>query len=223
MPLHSIKKNKDGSTIALWEITESEQTLREHCSLPSTVEAEMTFIANEQRRKERLAVHLLLNHLLRKKVYLSYQDNGRPFLQNEVGDISIAHTKRFVCIIYHPTEHVGIDIESTLRDFSVVEKKALSQTERNGLSAKHKNRQLCLLWCAKEALFKRIGENGTDFSKQLLIDRFVPHRKGKLSATYINKEQLSTGYKLRYRLVDDHAMVWIVSARVPAFRAKSHK
>ncbi len=210
MPVYSTHKYKDGALIGIWEITESEKSLQEACSLPSNEEEEMGFITSEQRRKERLAIYLLLYHLFGKKIYLGYHDNGRPFLQNEVGDISIAHTKRFVTIVYHPTAHVGIDIECTTRNFSAVERKALSETERGYLAEKKRDIQLCIIWGAKEALYKQICTSGIDFSKQFEIEKFTPHKKGKLFATYTDKEFTKADYQLHYEIVDDHAMVWVV-------------
>ncbi|MDR2683594.1 MAG: 4'-phosphopantetheinyl transferase superfamily protein [Dysgonamonadaceae bacterium] len=209
--LYSIQKYKDGSAIAIWEITETEEMLRQICPLPHKDEEELRFITNTQRRKERLVVYLLLEQLFGKKIYLGYYDNGRPFLQNEVGDISISHTSRFACLIYHPTEHVGIDIENTLRNFSAVEQKALSEKERDYLNEKNRNTQLCLIWSAKEALYKYIGESGIDFAAQLEIEKFTPHKKGQLEATYTNKEQETTTYELSYEVIADHVMVWIIA------------
>ncbi|MDR1681198.1 MAG: 4'-phosphopantetheinyl transferase superfamily protein [Prevotellaceae bacterium] len=210
MPLYSIEKPKDGSTIAIWEQTETEAELQEMCSLTNSEREEMLFITHEQRRKERLTVHLLLHQLLNKKFYLGYHDNGRPFLQNEIGDISIAHTRRFVCIIHHVTGHVGIDIESLDRDFSAVEKKVLAESERDYLSEKNRNLQLCLIWGAKEAIYKYVCETGVNFAGQIEVGRFTPRRQGKLNVQFIDKEGDRVEFILHYRMVDDHAMVWVV-------------
>jgi phosphopantetheinyl transferase len=198
--------------VALWEITESEQQLQAIGSLPNNERQEMTFITSEQRRKERMVVHLLINRLLNKKIYIGYHDNGRPYLQNERGDISIAHTKRFVCILYHPTEPVGIDIECTRRDFAATERKALSDAERSYLGVKERSLQLCLLWCAKEAIYKRLGESGLDFSEQIAVEKFTPRPQGKLTAHVVNNDGDSLTFKLHYRMIDDHAMVWVVKS-----------
>ncbi|MDR3351231.1 MAG: 4'-phosphopantetheinyl transferase superfamily protein [Prevotellaceae bacterium] len=209
--LYKIQKYKDGSAIAIWEITETEEQLRQACPLPHKDEEELRFIAHEQRRKERLVVYLLLENLFGKKIYLGYHDNGRPFLQNETGDVSISHTSRFACLIYHPEEHVGIDIENTLRNFSAVEKKALSEKERDYLHEKNRPVQLCIIWSAKEALYKYIGESGIDFSTQLEIEKFTPHKQGKLHAVYTGKSEKTIPYELSYELIEDHAMVWVVA------------
>ncbi len=211
MPAYCTDINKDGSTIAIWDLTETEDELAALCLLPSSEQEEMQYITNPQRRKERLAVYVLLKHLFGEKVYLGYHDNGRPFLQNQDGHISISHTQRFVCILYHPEEYVGIDIENTTRDFSAVEKKALSAEEQHYLGAKNRAVQLCLIWCAKEALFKWASESGVDFANQLAVEEFTPREKGKLTAHFTNRNDETTEFRLHYRMVEDHAMVWVVA------------
>ena len=77
--------------------------------------------------------------------------HSSPYLQNCAVEISISHCARFAAIIAHPEESVGIDIESLDRDFSAVERKALSEDEKDDLSDHNTNQQLAIYWCAKEA------------------------------------------------------------------------
>ena len=143
MGLYSKRKLDNGATIAIWEITESEDDLRTLCSpIPNDELEELEILRSEARRKEKLAVRALLNELYPEKVYLGHHDNGKPYIQNCADEISISHTNRFVAIITHDEEDVGIDIECVNRDFSAVEKKALSEEEIDDLSDKNHNLQL---------------------------------------------------------------------------------
>ena len=117
---------------------------------------EISFIKSESLRKQRLAVRALLNELFDEKVYLSHHDNGRPYLENMVTNISISHTEKYVAVILHDEEDVGIDIESLDRDFSSVEQKALSEEEIEDLDEDTRNEQLAIYWCAKEAILSLI-------------------------------------------------------------------
>ena len=161
MGLYSRKKLNNGAEISVWEITESEDELVRLVSIPNDELEELALIGSSARRKEKLAVRALLNSIFEEKVYLGHHDNGSPFIQNNSIHISITHTAKFVAIITHPTEDVGIDIESLDRDFSAVEKKALSEDEIDDLSTKNRNLQLAIYWCAKEALYKRMNQRGT--------------------------------------------------------------
>ncbi len=211
MPVLNIEQYRNGTIVAIWEITEPEEELMEYASIPNNELEELLLTVNPQRRLERLAVRALLNSMMNEKVYLRHHDNGRPFISNNIANLSISHTKRFVAIIYHENEPVGIDIECLSRNFAAVEHKALSDQEREYLSDKHRNTQLCILWCAKEAIYKYISENGIDFAQQIFIEKFTPKKKGKITAIYTDADGRETEFKLQYNTIEDHLMMWTIN------------
>lgn len=210
MGLYFRKELKNGAEISVWEITESEEELLNIISIPNEELEELFIIKSGARRREKLAVRALLNTVFNDKVYLGHHDNGSPFIQNNLTHISITHTTRFVAIITHPTEDVGIDIESINRDFSPVEKKALSQEEREDLTDKNRNLQLAIYWCAKEAMYKRMSQHGVDFAKQMEIEKFNPREEGDIEAIFINKDGSEEEFELEYEVFEDHVLVWLV-------------
>ena len=210
MGLYLRKKLDQGGEISVWEVTESEEEHLKIISIPNDELEELFFTRSESRRKEKLAVRALLNTVFEDKVYLGHHDNGSPFIQNNSTHISITHTTRFVAIITHPTEDVGIDIECLERDFSAVEKKALSEEEREDLSDKHRNLQLAIYWCAKEAIYKRMSQHGVDFAKQMEVDKFNPKDEGEIDATFIDKDGEEEEFELEYEVFDNHVLVWLV-------------
>lgn len=210
MGLYFRRKLRNGAEISVWEVTESEDDLLRLVSIPNDELEELYLTRSEARRKEKLAVRALLNTVFEEKVYLGHHDNGSPFIQNNSIHISITHTNRFVAIITHPTEDVGIDIESLGRDFSAVEKKALSEDEREDLSDKHRNLQLAIYWCAKEAIYKRMSQHGVDFAKQMEVDKFNPKDEGEIDATFIDKDGEEEEFELEYEVFENHVLVWLV-------------
>ncbi len=210
MGLYLRKKLDKGGEISVWEVTESEEELLKIISIPNEELEELFLTRSEARRREKLAVRALLNTVFEDKVYLGHHDNGSPFIQNNSIHISITHTNRFVAIITHPTEDVGIDIECIERDFSAVEKKALSEDEREDLSDKNRNLQLAIYWCAKEAIYKRMSQHGVDFAKQMEIDKFNPKDEGEIDATFIDKDGEEEEFELEYEVFDNHVLVWLV-------------
>ena len=214
MGLYSKRTLDNGATIAIWEITESEDELRTLCSpIPNDELEELEILRSEARRKEKLAVRALLNELYPEKVYLGHHDNGKPYIQNCADEISISHTNRFVAIITHDEEDVGIDIECVNRDFSAVEKKALSEEEIDDLSDKNHNLQLAIYWCAKEAIYKRMSQRRVDFAEQIELEKFTPRRDGELEAVFIHKDGEEEEFELEYEMVEDHVMVWLVGEK----------
>ncbi|MGP1620913.1 MAG: 4'-phosphopantetheinyl transferase family protein [Candidatus Cryptobacteroides sp.] len=210
MPLYLKKELKDKTTVAVWQITETEDELKRLSSIPNDEMEEISYISNESVRKQRLAVRALLDSLFEEKVYLNHHDNGKPYLENSVTNISITHTEKYVAVILNDNEDLGIDIESLDRDFSAVEQKALSDDEIDDLDDERRNEQLAIYWCAKEAIFKRLSQYNVDFAEQIEIERFRPKGEGELSATFIHKDGYEEEFELEYITFDRHVLVWLV-------------
>ena len=209
MALYLKKTLENEAEIAVWKIEETEEELKALCSVPNDEMEEISWIKSESLRKQRLAVRALLDEMFDEKVYLSHHDNGKPFLENMVTNISITHTDRYVAIILHDSEDVGIDIESLDRDFSAVELKALSEDEIEDLDDDKRNEQLAIYWCAKEAIFKRISAYRVNFAEQIEVERFRPKGEGELDATFIHKDGYEEEFELEYMTFDNHVLVWV--------------
>ena len=209
MGLYLKRKLDNEAEIGVWQITETEEQLKEMSSTPSDEMEEISFIRSESLRKQRLAVRALLNTMFDEKVYLSHHDNGKPYLENNPVNISITHTEKYVAVILHEEENVGIDIESLDRDFSAVEKKALSEDEIEDLEDEKRNEQLAIYWCAKEAIFKLLSRYNVDFAEQIEIERFRLRGEGELEATFSAKNE-EEEFDLEYITFDRHVLVWVV-------------
>ena len=209
MGLYLKKELENEAVIGVWQVTETEEELVELSATPSDEMEEISFIRSESLRKQRLAVRALLNTLFDEKVYLSHHDNGKPYLENNPVNISISHTEKYVAVILHEEENVGIDIESLDRDFSAVEKKALSEDEIDDLEDEKRNEQLAIYWCAKEAVYKLLSRYNVDFAEQIEIERFRPRGEGELEATFTSKNE-EEEFDLEYITFDRHVLVWVV-------------
>ena len=215
MALYLIKDLDDDyhSRVGVWQITETEEELRELSSVPSDEMEEISYIKSESLRKQKLAVRCLLDALFEEKVYLSHHDNGKPYIENSAMNISITHTNRYVAVILNPTDEVGIDCESLDRDFSAVKKKALSEDEIeevDEIDEEQRNEQLAIYWCAKEAVYKMISQYGVDFAEQIEIDDFRLRGEGELVATFTDKDGFEEEYELEYITFDRHVLVWVI-------------
>ena len=197
------------SRVGVWKITESEAELRTMTSIPSDELEEISYIKNESLRKQRLAVRALLDAMFDEKVYLSHHDNGKPYIENNAINISITHTDQYVAVILNDEDEVGIDCESLNRDFSAVEKKALSEEEIGNLEDEQKNEQLAIYWCAKEAIFKLTSQYDVDFAEQIQIDGFRYRNEGELSATFTDKDGYEQELNLYYFTFDRHVLVCV--------------
>ena len=209
MALYLKKELENGAELAVWQITETEDELKTLSSVPTDEMEEINLYGNESQRKQRLAVRALINELFDEKMYLDHHDNGKPYLENCATNISITHTDKYVAVILNDNEDVGIDIESLSRDFSAVERKALSEDEVEDLDEDKRNEQLAIYWCAKEAIFKRLSAYRVNFAEQIEVERFRPKGEGELDATFIHKDGYEEEFELEYMTFDNHVLVWV--------------
>ena len=94
MALYLRKKLDNKAEIAVWQITETEEQLTSLSSVPNDEMEEISIIRNKNQRMQRLAVRALLNEVFEEKMYLNHHDNGKPYLENCVTNISITHTDK---------------------------------------------------------------------------------------------------------------------------------
>ena len=210
MALYFKKTLDNKAEVSVWQITESEEELKALVSVPTDEMEEIQLIQSESLRKQKLAVRALLNEVFEEKMYLSHHDNGQPYLEGCITNISITHTEKYVAIITHDELDLGIDCESLDRDFSAVEKKALSEEEIEDLDDERKNEQLAIYWCAKEAIYKRMSIGNVDFAEQIELEKFRPKGEGELEATFIHKDGHEEEFELEYTTFDRHVLVWLV-------------
>ena len=213
MPLDLKKELEDKTRIGVWHVTETEEELKALTSVPSDEMEEISFIRSDSLRRQKLAVRALLDEMFEDKVYLSHHDNGKPYIENSVTNISITHTEKYVAVILNDNEDVGIDIESLARDFSSVEKKALSEDEIDDLEEDEKrNGQLAIYWCAKEAIYKMLGQYDVNFAEQIEVEKFRPKKDGELEATFEDEDGYEEEFELEYIIFDNHVLVWVVNS-----------
>ena len=235
MGLYLRKELKGGGAIAVWDIKENEQELLQILAADQENREEeleeISLYKSEISRCERLAVLALLQTLFEHPVHLGHHENGSPYIENNSTKISITHTTRFAAVIVHPSEEVGIDIESINRDFAAVEKRALSSEERDDLLDKdesdtekteERNTQLAIYWSAKEALYKRMGMHNVDFSVNMEVERFNVREEGEIDITFryprseytVNddsgQQNEEEEFEMQYEVFDGHVMVWMV-------------
>ena len=212
MALYLRRKLDNKAEIAVWQVTETEEELLNITSVPTDELEEISLFRSESQRRQKLAVRALINELFEEKMYLNHHDNGKPYLENCATNISITHTENYVAVITHEEEEVGIDIESLDRDFSAVEKKALSEDEIDDLedNSSNKNDQLAIYWCAKEAIYKRMSQNRVIYAEQIEVEKFRPKGEGELEATFIHKDEHEEEFDLEYMMFDRHVLVWLV-------------
>lgn len=206
MPLVHSENITGDCRLIVWELTETEVSLRE--SLPSMVDfSEMEQISHPQKKREWLAGRLVISHLVGETGQtfggLWKDEHGKPFLKNCSHFISLTHTLHYIGAVIHPTRSVGIDMEK--KDSKLIRTAPKYMTE---LELAHTNSNLdtyCIYWCAKEALYKLNGRKKVSFRDDIHINPFCT---GVRLATGILHE---AGHKveaqLHIRWIEDYCLV----------------
>ncbi|MDR2065353.1 MAG: 4'-phosphopantetheinyl transferase superfamily protein [Prevotellaceae bacterium] len=210
MPLYKKEEFKDGGVLAVWQITETEDDLKIIAATPTAEQENIEQMSAGQRRLESYAVRALLTEIFDERVYIGYEEDDSPYIKNTHHKISISHSGEFACIYVHQNANVGIDIESLSRNFDAVAKKILSDNESEYLTEKYRQKQLAIIWSAKESVYKLMGKRNIDFSKQIQIEKFIPHDpEGELNAIFIDSEANEHELELYYQIFDGYEMVWV--------------
>ncbi len=167
-------------------------------------------IKHENRKKEFLAVRIILRHITGKTCEIIYNENGKPKIKNIPHCISISHSSDFAAVIISKS-NTGIDIENIFRNTEIAASRFLSENEKADIdnSSNPKLQQL-IYWCAKEAAFKFSKNSGIEFKSQIKINPFKVNTEGGSFSGLISKEQKFTGLKFNYLFRENNAIVYCV-------------
>ncbi|MFN3784382.1 MAG: 4'-phosphopantetheinyl transferase family protein [Spirosomataceae bacterium] len=179
MPLLYSKHISEQTVIYIWEITETVEELEQLTSLPYV--RSHTPIS-EKSQKEQIAARALLSHacneLSLQVTDIQKDEFGKPWLVGSDWHFSVSHTERFIAIVLDAKDAVGIDLEKPSPKVTKVLARICSEQEIQ--SVKDSTFEHCLLWSAKEALYKLYGKRKVDFKKHLKITRHETTWTGKI-------------------------------------------
>ena len=170
MPL-ILQENIKNGEIGLWKISEEIDELLFLANLSVSDSITYSGISAPHRKKEWLATRALLNELKSEPHRIKYHNDGRPFLDDCLTNISISHSAGYIAIILHDTFIPGIDIELITRKVGRVASRFLSPEELATCNDKAElsNHWMLVHWCAKEAIFKMIPLSNIEFSTDIRI------------------------------------------------------
>lgn len=199
---------ENGITIALWHITESSDELLERLDLDPFVMEQVYRFSSEKRRREYLAVRVMLSEICGSPQTIEYLPSGMPYLADHSQQISITHTGEYAAVILHPCHPVGIDIERVSDKVARVKHKFLNKSELAFVDSRSEKTHLALMWSAKEALYKVMGQESVDFINDIIINPFQPYLEGTMTA----QESCTAAharYTIEYRVYPEFVMAWV--------------
>jgi 4'-phosphopantetheinyl transferase len=210
MPLY-LEKRINGSRLAVWQMTETEQELFSQTALSEEVKSEVENFRSEKRRKEWLTLRILLKDVLGVAQYddIVYDEKGKPHLKNGNGYISFSHTRSFAAVMFHRTKNIGIDIETVRERIEKVSHKFLSDEEQAFTQHPRRMDMLHIIWGAKEVMFKIYGKGGLDFKNQMRVHPFIAG-DGDANAE-LRIDNIVSRYKIEYFFAGNLVVVYAVS------------
>jgi len=195
----------ENGIIGLYQMTESFEELEILYFDTFQHLAPISEFRNDRRKREWLAVRLLIAKLAGTDFTIQYSVEGKPiFLHSEYKYISISHSEQYAAVYLHKSQNIGIDIESLNRKFLAIEKKYLSDIELQHVKA-HETLP-AIYWCCKEAIFKFADKPGVDFREHIEIEYFDPMKTSTICATL--KLQSNRSITLQYLFIDHNVLVY---------------
>ena len=195
--------------LGVWKTEESINELLSSFPDYSFYEKELQRFSADSRKREWLAVRVLLAALCGEEKRVIYNSIGKPYLEDASFRISISHTHGYVAVALHPSKEVGIDIEQYGDKVRKVRHKFLIPQEDANISKENEIAHLLLHWSAKETVYKMIGIEDTELKQHIRITPFTPQEKG----IFIAKE-CKTGrqqiYTIHYLVHPDFVLTFSV-------------
>jgi hypothetical protein len=183
--------------VAVWRLDESVGQLAQLAG----VDVSMPLIVgcrSSVRKRELLAVRALLRSFVDEKAGLVYDRYGKPLLDGVEGFISVSHTKGYVAVAYSLCSPVGVDIELLSRDVGVTAARFVHKDNMPAVVSDTTGKLALLHWCAKEALFKVVGDLGGTFGENISISPVQLSPAGLFTAEIVGLDLRETHYPLSY-------------------------
>jgi 4'-phosphopantetheinyl transferase len=208
MPVHLLRETPD-YRLGIWKIEETEEELfgLTGSLVPPT-------LVNRVRRQEFLAVRALAAHMGIKATNIHYRTSGKPYLKECPLTISISHTKGYVAVLLSPHELAGVDVEICTERIHRIRQKFMHPHEESRLQEicgpSDETLGLLLHWCAKEAMFKAVPEEGIDFIQELRVTDFAtPVVSGIFKGCFLRTYR---SFQIEYLLGVDYVLTCSFSA-----------
>lgn len=209
MPLVLQEKKPENCEFAVWKIEENDAFFLRGLVLNDAERVYISSIKNPGQKTRWLASRFLLKHLMRTTdfVELLADAHGKPYVNSHHIHVSISHSQAFAAVIISDKNIVGIDVEEPGRNIQLLKHKFLSTEEIDYLEPVNENKQLLILWAAKEVMYKMYAKRKLEFRENMLVRPFSLNTSGTLTGQ-LEKGEFAMQYKLYYILRKNFVLVF---------------
>jgi phosphopantetheinyl transferase len=201
MPVFFQHQINDTTRLGIWKIEETEEFFK--ANVPQHRD-----VTHPHKRLQHLAGRFLLQYLFPAFPYemIEIADTRKPYLPNDQYQFSISHCNDYAAAIVSKDKRVGVDIEVPVPKILRIRDKFLSKEELDRFE--HTERQLTLLWSAKEAVFKWYASGAVDFREHIHLEKQL-HDKEEIECVFTKEKKQSLS--VHYRLFDHITLAWLVN------------
>ncbi|RIH64829.1 4-phosphopantetheinyl transferase family protein [Mariniphaga sediminis] len=193
--------------LGIWELTDSSEKLAENFSFSETEKKEFGQLKNEKRKKEYLAVRLLLENMMHTKAEIEYDRNGKPHIKGSSLHISISHSPELAVILLSEKK-AGVDAENIYRNTESIATRFLSGKEiENTQNTSNPALSRIMYWSAKEAAIKYSGMAEIELKSDLFVYFFHPEPEGGKFSGGICKDGPVTNLTFHYFFYEKNVIV----------------
>ena len=168
-----------GVDVWVWKIAETVDELLEMVPAECAAYAVEKF-SSKKRCAEWLAVRAMVAQQFGNDVRIVYDLAGKPVLEGVCGNISISHTKGFAVLAFSREAVIGVDVELLSRNVIPLAGQFMQVVPSVAEYGERANFIALLHWCAKEALFKIVGNLGGNFKENIIVAPFEPTTDGSM-------------------------------------------
>lgn len=173
MPLIAQKKINPGSTLHVWEMTETKEELLDLAHPERQFMENLSDISHDKRRKELLGLKALMRGIGFEHT-ISYLPNGKPVISDQI-QISVSHCDNYAGFLVSNTS-CGLDIQNKNRKISIIAPRFCNQKELDDARAYGDTLAYhTALWSIKESIFKVFGEH-LPFAENMQVEPFDPYQ-----------------------------------------------
>lgn len=197
----------DDVFLGIWDITEDFDSLWSFLNLDEKDIETVERFKNHQRKLEWLSVRTLLKKMLGHDAKIVYGPERKPYLKNNLYNISISHSKNLTAVLMSKKKRVGLDMEFMSTKILRIADKFLRPEELVSIDKNQEIYHLYLHWCAKEALYKICDKVDINFVTNLNIEPFKPKEKGLITGN-VNNSYMNEKFMLNYFNLKNYSIVW---------------
>ena len=209
MPLLNQQHINSDLSIAIWHIDESLEDLQSQVILSEEEKGRLQHFASKKRKTEWLATRLMLQAIQPNNCSIAYHSDGKPYLKDSDTHLSISHSNPFVGIALNKSKPTGIDIQVVKPNISKGKSLFLQPQDLQSLGEESNNtHHLHLAWCAKEAMYKFIGDKTLNIYEHFNIESITGNeQEGEIKGVCLFT---ATTIFMHFQKQDDFYLVFTV-------------